>query len=122
MQFFVYFTMTEGEPMNPPSPEGMAKMGKFMEKSFESGRIVATGKMPREVTNIKLEQGEFSLSDGPFIEGKELIPGFTVISADSKEEALEWAKELRECMGDGTLRMGQLMGTSPDDMKIKPDS
>lgn len=120
MQFFVYFTMTEGAPMNPPSPEGMAKMGKFMENSFSSGRIVATGKLPREVTNVQLQQGEFSVSDGPFIEGKELIPGFTVISADSREEAVEWAKELRECMGDGTLKMAQLAGTSADDMKMKP--
>ncbi len=122
MQFFVYFTMTEGAPMTPPSAEGMAKMGKFMEKSFSSGKIVATGKLPREVTNIQLEKGEFSISDGPFIEGKELIPGFTVISADSKQEAVAWAKELRECMGNGTLRMAQLAGTGPEDMKMKPAS
>ena len=122
MQFFVYFTMTEGEPMNPPSSEGMAKMGKFMEKSFESGKIVATNKLPQEVTNVQLEQGEFSISDGPFIEGKELIPGFTVISTDSKQEAIDWAKELRECMGDGTLKMAQLAGTSQDDMNMKPRS
>lgn len=119
MQFFIYFTMTEDEPMNPPSAEGMAKMGKIMEDAFKSGRIVATGKLPREVTNIQLEQGEFSVSDGPFIEGKELIPGFTVITADSKQEALEWAKELRECMGDGTLKMAQLSGSSQEDMKMK---
>lgn len=119
MQFFVYFTMTEGEPMNPPSAEGMAKMGKFMEKSFESGKIVATGKLPQQVTNVQLEKGEFSLSDGPFIEGKELIPGFTVISADSKEEAIEWVKELRECMGEGTMKMAQLVATSQDDIKMK---
>lgn len=114
MQFFIYFTMTEGEPMTPPSPEGMAKMGKFMAESFKSGKIVATGRLPQEVTNVQLEQGNFSISDGPFIEGKELIPGFTVISADSKQEAIEWAKELRECMGDGTLKMAQLSATSQD--------
>jgi len=117
MQFFIYFTMTEGEPMSPPSPEGMAKMGKIMGDAFQSGKIVATGKLPQEVTRIQLEQGNFSVSDGPFIEGKELIPGFTVINVDSKQEALEWAKELRECMGDGTLKMAQLAATSQDDMK-----
>jgi len=117
MQFFIYFTMTEGEPMNPPTPEGMAKMGKVMGEAFESGKIVATGKLPQEVTKIKLEQGDFSVSDGPFIEGKELIPGFTVIEVDSRQEALEWAKELRGCMGDGTLKMAQLAGTSADEMK-----
>jgi hypothetical protein len=69
---------------------------------------------------VQLEKGEFSISDGPFIEGKELIPGFTVISADSKQEAIEWVKELRECMGDGTIKMAQLVGTSKDDMKMKP--
>jgi len=122
MQFFIYFTMSEGEPMTMPTPEGMARMGKFMEKSFNSGIIVATGKLPQEVTKVKLEKGEFSLSDGPFIEGKELIPGFTMITADTKEEAIEWAKELRECMGDGTIKMAQLAATSMDDMKMKNDA
>ena len=117
MQFFIYFTMAEGETMSPPSPEGMAKMGKVTGDAFESGKIVATGKLPREVTKIQLDQGDFSISDGPFIEGKELIPGFTVIEVDSKQEALDWAKELRECMGDGTLKMAQLMGTSQAEMK-----
>jgi|GEM_PF-1011016 len=117
MQFFVYFTMTEGEPMNPPSPEGMAKMGKMMEQSFASGKIVATGKLPREVTQVKLENGEFSITDGPFIEGKELIPGFTVIEVDSKEQAVEWVKSLRECMGNGVLKMAQLSANSRKDLK-----
>ena len=116
MQFFVYFTRKEGEPMTPPSPEGMAKMGKFMEESFTSGKIVATGQLPRETIHITLEQGNFSVSDGPFIEGKDLIPGFTVISVDSRQEAIEWAKGLRECMGDGVLKMAQLSATGPEDL------
>ena len=118
MQYFVYFTMKEGEPMTPPSPEGMAKMGKFMAESFKSGKVVATGHLPRETTHVQLEQGKFSVSDGPFIEGKELIPGFTVINVDSKQEAIEWAKELRECMGDGVLKMAQLSATSKEDLKM----
>lgn len=116
MQFFVYFTMSEDKPMNPPSPKGMSKMGKFMEKSFDSGIIVSTGQLPREVTEVELDQGEFSISDGPFIEGKELIPGFTVISVDSKQEAIEWAKELRECMGDGVIKLARLSATGKDDI------
>lgn len=117
MQFFVYFTVNEDEPMNPPSPEGMAKMGKFMGDSFKSGKIVATGQLPRETTHIRLEDGEFSVSDGPFIEGKDLIPGFTVIEVNSKQEAIEWAQGLRECMGDGVLKMARLSATSSEDIK-----
>ena len=104
--------------MKPPAPEGMAKMGKLMEQAFDSGRIAATGRLPRQITEVQLDQGNFSISDGPFIEGKELIPGFTVINADSKEEAIDWVKELRACMGDGVMKMAQLSGTSKEEIKM----
>ncbi len=117
MQFFVYFTRNEGETMNPPTPEGMAKMGELMKKSFESGKIVATGQLPHEATYLELKDGDFSISDGPFIESKDLIPGFTIISVNSKEEAVEWTKELRECMGDGTMRMARLSATGPEELE-----
>ena len=116
MQFFVYFTRQEGDTMTPPSPEGMAKMSKFMEESFKSGKIVATGQLPRQVTKVILEKGKFSISDGPFIESKELIPGFSIIHTDSREEAIEWAKGLRECMGDGILKIARLSATGMDDL------
>lgn len=116
MQFFVYFTMKEGEPMNPPSAEGMAKMGKFMEESFKSGKIIATGQLPRKITEVRLDKGNFSVSDGPFIEGKDLIPGFTVIKTDTTKEAVEWVKGMRECMGDGILKMARLSATGMEDL------
>lgn len=117
MQFFIYFTRNEDDPMTPPSPEGMAKMGELMEESFKSGKIVATGQLPREVTQIELDSGEFSISDGPFVEGKDLIPGFTIIDVDSKQEALDWAKELRKCMGDGIIKIASLSSTSQKDVR-----
>ena len=91
--------------MTPPSPEGMAEMGKLMQESMRSGLIVATGQLGQSTTHVRLEDGTLSVTDGPFIEGKELIPGFTVIQVDCKQEAIEWVTKLRKCMGDGTLRM-----------------
>ena len=58
-----------------------------------------------------------SVSDGPFIEGKELIPGFTVIRVDTKEAAIEWATKLRKCMGDGTIRVTQLGATGAEELQ-----
>lgn len=116
MQFFVYFSRIEGESMTPPSPEGMAKMGKIMEDAFKDGKIVATGQLPKETIHLTLEKGQFSVSDGPFIEGKELIPGFTIIDVDSKQEAIEWGKQLRACMGDGVLKIAQLSSTGAEDL------
>jgi hypothetical protein len=113
----VHFTRKEGEAMNPPSPEGMAEMGRIMEEAFKSGMIVATGQLASQSTHITVKGGKVSLSDGPFIEGKELIPGFTVIRVDTKETAIGWATKLRKCMGDGTIRLTQLSETGVQELR-----
>ncbi len=114
MQFFVYFTVKEGAQMTPPTPEGMAEMGKLMQEGISSGTIVATGQLDDTTTHVQLSGEEVSVTDGPFIEGKELIPGFTVIRVDSKQEAIEWVTNLRRCMGDGELRMTQVSAPGMD--------
>ena len=50
--------------------------------------------------------------------GKELVPGFTVIRVDSKQEAIEWATKLRRCMGDGEIRIAQVMTPGFDDSRL----
>ena len=118
MQFMVYLAMKGDEKPSPPSPEAMAEMGKFMEESVSAGMVLATGQLGKSTTHLRLEAGEVSLSDGPFIESKELIPGFTVIRVDSREEAIDWATRLRRCMGDGEIRIAQVMTPGFDDSKL----
>ena len=91
MEFFVYFTMEEGQKprQSAPSPEAMAEIGKFHQEAIKSGVIVASGRLSPTTTRVRKERGEVSVTDGPFIEGKELIPGFTVIRLDTKQEAIE---------------------------------
>lgn len=116
MKYFIYFTMSDSQPGAMPSPEGMAKMGQLMQESFDRGIIVATGQLPGEVTKVELQDGQFSITDGPFIEGKEFIPGFTIIEATSREDALQWAKDIRSCMGDGTIRVALLSASDQSDL------
>jgi len=115
MQFFVYFTVNSDQPMSPPTPEGMAAMGKLMGEAMASGLVVATGKLGQSTTHVRMQEGEISVTDGPFIEGKELIPGFTIIEVDTKEDAIAWATKLRQCMGNGTLRMSPIHTGMSDD-------
>ena len=112
MQFFIYFTMAEGQPprQSAPSPEEMAEIGKFHKEAMESGVIVTTGRLSQTTTRIRKEGDEVSLTDGPFIEGKELIPGFTVIQTDTKQEAMEWATRYRDMMGMPELRIAEIFG------------
>ncbi|TPV96942.1 MAG: hypothetical protein B7733_02005 [Myxococcales bacterium FL481] len=105
MQYFIYFTVDPDRPMTPPTPEGMAEMSQFMQDSMAQGIVVSTGQLGRTTTHITLDDGEISVTDGPFLESKELIPGYTVIEVASKQAAIEWASRLRRCMGNGTLRM-----------------
>ena len=39
--------------------------------------------------------------DGPFTETKELIAGYTLIQAKSREEAMEWSRRFPNPAGDG---------------------
>ncbi|MGH2426903.1 MAG: YciI family protein [bacterium] len=112
MQFFVYFTKKVGQPprQSAPSPEEMAEIGKFHEEAIKSGVIVATGQLSPTITRVRKEGGEVSVTDGPFIEGKELIPGFTVIRLDTRQEAIEWVTRYREMMGMPELRIAEIFG------------
>ena len=38
--------------------------------------------------------------DGPFVEAKGLIAGYTLIDVKSREEALEWARRFPNPMGE----------------------
>jgi hypothetical protein len=53
------------------------------------------------------------VTDGPFIELKELLGGFAVIRVKSLDEAIEWSKRFRKIVGDGESEIVQLLG--PED-------
>ena len=61
-------------------------------------------------TRLKLTDGKFTVTDGPFIELKELTAGFAVIQADSLEEAVEWCKRFRTIVGDGESEIVPVYG------------
>ena len=66
--------------------------------------------LQRKSTRLRLSGGKVSVTDGPFIEGKEVIPGFAIIQANTKDEALDWVTRLRRIYGDGESRIAQMFG------------
>jgi hypothetical protein len=107
MQFFVY-----GSPTERQQPRDPAELGKFMEESVKKGILVTGGGLNRKETRIHLAEGKVSITDGPFLEAKELIPGFTVIQVDTKEKAVEWVTNMRRLYGDGETKLVQIFGAS----------
>jgi hypothetical protein len=110
MQFLMYSTDPMPENAPAPSPEHMAEIGKFMEEAFRAGVIVTTGALQPKGTRVKLSSGKVSVTDGPFIEAKELLGGFAVLQVNSKEEAIEWATRFRKVVGDGETEIVLLQG------------
>jgi hypothetical protein len=45
-------------------------------------------------TVVRVKEGEALLTDGPFVEGKEHIGGFTIVKAPDLDAALEWGRKL----------------------------
>jgi len=48
------------------------------------------------------------VTDGPFTESKELVAGLAIVRANSKEEAIEHARNFLRVAGDGVSEIWQL--------------
>ncbi len=98
----------------PPQPEEMAAMGKLIEEMTKAGVLLATeGCQPSaKGARIRMKDGKFTVIDGPFTETKELVAGFALIQAKSKEEAVAWTKRFLEVAGDGESEIRQVYDMS----------
>ena len=113
MQFLVYDPNYDPQAATPPTPELMAEMGKFVGEATQAGVLVTTGALQSKGTRLRLAGGKFTVTDGPFIELKELLGGWAVIRVKSLDEAIEWSKRFRKIVGDGESEIVQVFG--PDD-------
>ena len=77
-----------------PSEQMLTLMGNYMKEISDAGLLLAgEGLKPSsEGARVKFTNGKPRVIDGPFSETKELIAGYMLIRADSKEDAIAWAK------------------------------
>ena len=98
------------ERSTPPSAEEMAIMGKIVEEGMRAGWLLATeGCLPSTLgARVRRSGGKITVTDGPFSETKELVGGFAILKANSKEEAIELARQFLAIAGDGECELRQL--------------
>jgi hypothetical protein len=94
----------------PPTPETMETMGKFIEQSVKDGYLLSTeGCLPSALgARVRSTNGQYTVTDGPFTEAKELVGGFALIQAKSKLEAIKFTKRFLQVAGDGETEIRQL--------------
>jgi len=92
-----------GEGFTPPR-EGVQEMMKFNEELAKAGMLVSLDGLHPLLKGARVDfakgKGNPTVLDGPFIEAKEVVGGFWVLEADSKEQVVEWARRCPAEAGD----------------------
>ncbi|GAA2241327.1 transcriptional regulator [Streptomyces ruber] len=81
-------------PAGSPGPEAERRMGELLEEITKAGVMLDTaGLMPSaQSKKVRLEEGELSVTDGPFTESKEIVGGYALMQCKDLAEAVEWTK------------------------------
>jgi len=93
-----YMMMIKANPSyeagKPPNPALIEAMGRLSEEMTRAGAMLSVGGlMPSSAgTRIRLDNGKRSVTDGPFTETKELVGGYAILQAASRDEALALAQ------------------------------
>ena len=108
MRFLSVYTAAERN--TPPSQEEMDRMAKLIEESMKAGWLLATeGCLPTALgARVRISNGQFTVTDGPFTESKEVIGGFAILNANSKEHAIQLTKEFLNVVGRGECEIRQI--------------
>jgi hypothetical protein len=85
-----------------PSQRLMEDMGKLIEEMTKTGALVRTGGLrpSAEGVRVRSNHGKVTVTDGPFLETKEVIGGYAVLEAKSMKEAIELTKRFLAVHGD----------------------
>ena len=101
-------TTNEAEaPMCYQLPE----MGHMIEKLSDAGILLAAEGLHTSDrgARVRLADGEFSVTDGPFTEAKELVAGFALVDVESREAAVALARQILQVGGEGQSDVREVM-------------
>ena len=103
----IYKTVERGVP---PSPEEMDRMGTLIAEGMSAGWLISTeGCLPSALgARVRQRGGKVTVTDGPFTETKELVGGFAIPRAGSREEAVELTRRFLQVAGDGEVELRPL--------------
>jgi len=90
-----------------PTQQDLETMDKYNQELIKAGVLVDAGGLQPTAkgARVRLDHGKVTVTDGPFVETKELIAGYWVINVKSRDEAIAWAKRIPfdRIPGDGRV-------------------
>ena len=103
-----------------PDAKAVAAMMKYNEALQKAGVLLALDGLhpPSMGARVSFSKGRPRVTDGPFIETKEVLGGYWMIQVSSKEEAIEWASRCPASDNEVIeVRQVQEFSDFPDDVK-----
>jgi len=103
-----------------PEAKDVEPMMRYNESLRKAGVLLALDGLhpPSMGARVSFKGGKSSVVDGPFAEAKEVVGGYWMIQAKSREEAIEWA---RRCPAGDTetieVRQVQELSDFPEDVR-----
>ena len=99
---------TEPDPSDIPNAESFP----WLDDLQAQGRWIAGDQLapPRRARSVRVRDGKPIVTDGPFVETKEVVGGFDIIECRSLEEAVEIAAK-HPVARTGTIEVRPLWGT-----------
>ena len=125
MRFMVIVKATaDSEAGVMPSEELLAAMGRYNEELAEAGVMLAgEGLHPSaKGVRVKFSGNQRSVTDGPFIETKELIAGFWIFQVASLQECIDWVKRCPNPMpGESEIEIRQIFEAEDFGAEFTPE-
>lgn len=108
-----------------PSAEAVERMTRYNERLAQAGALIALDGLhpPTKAARVSFRGGATQVTDGPFTESKEVVGGYWLIRAASKEEAVEWARQCPADEGD-VIEIRQIFEPAdwPEDVREAAES
>lgn len=104
MRFMIIVKATkDSEAGKRPDEKMFQVMADYHQELAKAGVLLdASGLQPTSKGwRVRYSGSKRTVVDGPFTEAKELVAGYTLIEAKSREEALEWSKRFPNPVGEG---------------------
>ena len=90
------------DPQFKPDAEMMEKMGKFNEELKKAGALLSLDGL-QPLTNgarLSFSGGKATVTDGPLVDAEEVVGGYWMLEAKSKQQVVDWMKRCPAQDGD----------------------
>jgi hypothetical protein len=111
MKFLMLIKHAEDFKREDVPPQMFEAMGEFVTANLKSGVILDTaGLQPTQAGfRVRLDGGRLTVTDGPFVETKEVLGGFYLVDVPNLDDALEFASKVPAARLGGAVEVRPLV-------------